>query len=120
MFNECVEIIATHPVTGYRYGIAIEQLGAAWLRLLGREGMRTKVVEAREHGRARICFVGISLCVGDAFIRHLKTPPIPWVGPEVVKWVMRGDSPILADRQVRECNSKGGLNLLVWEGCIRS
>lgn len=118
--DECVEVIATHPVIGRRYGPAIEQLRAAWLRLLGGEGMRTTVFEAQEHGRARICFVGISLCVDDDFVGHLKTQPIPWVGPQVVKWIMRGDSPVLTDRQLRERNSKGGLNLLVWEGCIRS
>ena len=118
--DESVEVIATHPIVGPRYGTAIEHLGAAWLRLLGREGMRTKIFEVKGRGRGRICFVGISLCVDDGFIRHLKTPPIPWVGPEVVRWVMRGDLPVLTDRQLREGNSTGGLNLLVWEGCIRS
>ena len=49
--DACVEVIATHPVIGHRYGTAIERLGAAWLRLLGRDGMRTKVFEAKEHGR---------------------------------------------------------------------
>jgi hypothetical protein len=118
--DECVEVIATHPVIGRRYGTAIEHLGAAWLRLLGCDGMRTNVFEAKEHGRARICFVGISVCVDDGFIHHLKTPPIPWAGPELVKWITRGDSPVLTDRQLREDSSRGGLNLLVWEGCIRS
>jgi hypothetical protein len=32
---------------------------------------------------------------------------------------MRGDSPLLSDRRLREANSCGGLNLVVWEGCIR-
>jgi hypothetical protein len=118
--DACVEVIATHPVIGPRYGRAIEHLRTAWLRLLGLEAMRTKVFEAQQHGRATICFVGISLCVDDAFIRHLKTPPIPWVGPEIVEWIMRGDPPVLTDRQLREDNSRCGLNLLVWEGCIRS
>jgi hypothetical protein len=118
--DECVEVIATHPVIGRRYGTAIDHLGAAWRRSFGREGMRTEVFEAKEHGRDTICFVGITLCVDDGFIRHLKTPPIPWVGPEIVKWIMRGDPPVLTDRQLRERNSKGGLNLLVWEGCIRA
>jgi len=33
---------------------------------------------------------------------------------------MDDDSPVLTDKQVRESNSKDGLNLLVWEGCIKS
>lgn len=118
--HECVEIVATHPVIGARYGKAIEHLGAAWLQLLGSEGMRSTIFETEDAGQPRICFVGVSLCVEDNFIRDLKTPPIPWVGPEIVKRIMQGRSPVLTDKQVREFNSKGGLNLLVWEGCIRS
>jgi hypothetical protein len=118
--HECVEIIATHPVIGPRYGRSIEDLGPAWLQLLGRDAVRSTVIEVQEDGQVRIGFVGVSLCVDDDFIRDLKTPPIGWFGPELLKRVMRGDSLALTDKQVRECNSKNGLNLLVWEGCIRS
>lgn len=117
--HECVEIIATHPVIGPRYGKTIEHLGPAWLQLLGREAMRTSLIESEEDGQATICFVGVSLCVHDDFVRDLKTPPIVWFGPELTKQVQRSDSPALTDKQVRECNSKDGLSLVVWEGCIR-
>lgn len=117
--DECVEIIATHPVLAPRYGSAIEHLSAAWLRLLGTEAMRTKIFET-SGGPPQMCFVGISLCVTDEFVRDLKTPPVRWFGPELVRRITAGDSVTLTDRQVRECNSHGGLNLLVWEGCIRS
>ena len=117
--HECVEIIATHPVIGPRYGKTIEHLGPAWLQLLGREAMRTSVIEFEEDGQATICFVGVSLCVHDDFVRDLKTPPLVWFGPELAKQVQRSDSPALTDKQVRECNSKNGLSLVVWEGCIR-
>jgi hypothetical protein len=37
-----------------------------------------------------------------------------------MKWEANGKSPILSDKQTRECNAKGGLNLLALEGTFRS
>jgi hypothetical protein len=45
----------------------------------------------------------------------LKTPPLFWFGPELAKRVLSGDSPVLSEKQIRERNSKEGLNLVVWE-----
>ena len=118
--GECVKIIATHPVIGPRYGSAIAELRPAWLRLLDCEASVTALIEEVNGLHATICFVGVSVFVGDDFMRELKTPPLRWLGPELAKRTMRGDSPVLSDRQVREANSRGGLNLIVWEGCIRS
>jgi hypothetical protein len=53
--------------------------------------------------------------VNDEFMRELKTPPMFWFGPELVKRTMRGISPVLSDEEVRRANTSGGLNLLVWE-----
>jgi len=117
--KECVEIIATHPVIGPRYGKTIECLAPAWLKLLGSEAMHATVIEAEEDGQARICFVGVTLCVNEDFIRELKTPPIGWFGPELARRVLNGNSPVLTEKQIQECNSRSGLNLITWEGCIR-
>ncbi len=116
---ECAGIIAAHPVIGPRYGSAISDLGPAWLRLLGCEAMNAIVIEEVDGSRATICFVGVSVFVGDEFVRKLKTPPQIWYGPELAGRIVRGDSPLLSDRQVREANSNGGLNSITWEGCIR-
>jgi hypothetical protein len=56
--------------------------------------------------------------VGDDFMREMKTPPLRWIGPELAKRILGSNSPVLSDRQCREANYRGGLNLLVWEGCI--
>ncbi len=116
---ECAGIIAAHPVIGLRYGSAISDLGPAWLRLLGCEAINAMVIEEVDGSHATICFVGVSVFVGDEFVRKLKTPPQFWFGPELAGRIVRGDSPLLSDRQVREANSNGGLNSLTWEGCIR-
>lgn len=113
---ECVEIIAKHPVIGPRYGSVIADLPAAWLCLLSSEASDAWVFHAEEGPHAPICFVGVSVIVNDDFVRELKTPPHFWSGPELTKRILRGNSPLLSEKQLRDANSRGGLNLLVWEG----
>jgi hypothetical protein len=115
---ECARIVAAHPVIGPRYGSAIADLRAAWLRLLQYEAKRAIVLEEVDGSRATIYSVCVSVFVGDDFVRELKNP-LQWLGPVLVKRILWGDSPLLSDRQLREGNSCGGLNLVVWEGCIR-
>jgi hypothetical protein len=117
---ECVELIASHPVIGPRYGKAIDDLGHAWLRLLGRTAKTAVVIENLEQSRKRACFVGFTIFVGDAFIEELKAGPMFWIGPELARRAVRGECPILTDRQLREANARGELNLVTWAGCIRS
>ena len=93
--------------------MAVADLRSAWLRLLGCKAMKAAVIEEVNGSRATICFVGVSTFVDDDFIRELKKAPPFWVGPELARRVVRGDSPPLSDKQVREANSLGGVNLLV-------
>jgi hypothetical protein len=57
--------------------------------------------------------------VRDEFLREMKTPPHFWVGPELTRRIVRGQSPVLTSKQLREANSRDGLNLVCWEACIR-
>jgi hypothetical protein len=111
----CAQIIAAHPVIGPRYGSAIKDLGRAWLRLLGSEAMTTAVFEEVDRGRVHLAGVGVGVFVRDEFIRELKTPRQFWVGPELTKRILNGNSPVLSDKEVRQANSGTGLNELVWE-----
>ncbi|HEY0703107.1 MAG TPA: hypothetical protein VGD60_10095 [Candidatus Acidoferrales bacterium] len=111
----CAALIAAHPVIGPRYGSARKDLGSAWLRLLGSEAMTTAVFEEVENGRAQLAGVGVGVFVHDEFVREIKTRPQFWIGPELVKRVLNGNSPVLSDHEVREANSGQGLNELVWE-----
>jgi len=69
---ESVEIIANHPVISSRYGSAIADLPAAWLRMLSCEAGDGWVFQAEEGQRAPICMVGVSVIVNDDFVRELK------------------------------------------------
>jgi hypothetical protein len=117
--RECTEVIAAHPVIGPRYRNAIKELHAAWLALLRCQAHKTRVFQIGEGPRAPICFVGVSVFVNDEFVREIKTPPGFWFGPELARRISGGPSPVLSDVQLREANSREGLNLLVWEGCMR-
>ena len=118
---ECVEIIAAHPVIGPRYrGRVKTDLYQAWLGLLGSEAMKAVVFEESEGSQVTVGSFGVSVIVTDDFMRELKTPPLFWIGPELARRVLLGVSPVLSEKQIREGNSKEGLNLVVWESIPRS
>ncbi len=117
--RECVDIIANHPVIGPRYGPTIEHLPEAWRRLLESEPNFTTVIHAEEGSRAPICFFGITATVRADFISEMKMPPHFWIGPELTRRIMTGESPVLTGKQLREANSGDGLNMVGWEGCAR-
>jgi hypothetical protein len=116
--RKCVGLIAAHPVISLRYGKAIADLSAAWLHLLDYEAKSTVVFEELQDSRVRIFGVGVSVFVNDEFMREVKTPPLFWIGPELARRIAGGNSPLLPGRALRDANTRGGLNLLTWEGCI--
>ena len=118
--RECVEIVKAHPVLGPRYGSGITDLRNVWLSLLGREAFRAVVFEDAKDSQVRRVGAGVSVFVSDDFLAELKTPPFFWIGPELIKRIIRGDSPLLSDKEVRQGNANAGLNLMVWEGSFLS
>jgi DNA-binding CsgD family transcriptional regulator len=118
--RECVEIVATHPVLGPRYGPAIADLKAVWLGLLGREAFRAFVFEEVQDSSIRMVGIGVSAFVSDDYLLRMKTPPFFWVGPDLTMRIARGESPLLSDKETREANQNGGLNQLTWAGAVRT
>jgi len=116
--RECVEVVGAHPLLAPQYGSAIRNLPSVWLGLLGREAFRAVVFEDVKDSQVRIAGVGVSVFVSDDFLTELKKPPFFWIGPELTKRLLRGDSPLLSDKQVRHANANGGLNLLTWVGAL--
>jgi DNA-binding CsgD family transcriptional regulator len=124
--RECVEIVAAHPIVAPRYGDSLADLRPALLRVFSSSGFCSAVVfeeidesAGRSPSRPRLLGIGVSVFVSDDFLRELKTRPSFWIGPELARRVVRGDSPLLSEMQVREANSGRGLNLAVWHSCIR-
>jgi DNA-binding NarL/FixJ family response regulator len=85
---------------------------------LGREAFRAYVYENLQDSPPRLVGIGCSAIVSDDFLREAKTPPFFWIGPEITRRIRRGQSPLLSDKQVREANSNGGVNIAVWEGAV--
>ena len=114
----CVEIVRAHPLLGPQYDSVIRDLPSVWLGLLGREAFRAVVFEDAEDSQVRQVGVGVSVFVSEDFLMELKTPPFFWIGPELTKRLLRCDSPLLSDKQVRHANANGGLNLVTWVGAF--
>ena len=111
---KCVENLAAHPVLGPRYGKLIEHFPSAVRSVLGRDSLHAEVFEEFQGSTTRFLGAGLSALVSDEFLHELKTTPFFWLGPELVKRIIRGDSPLLSDSAVRVANSTVGLNLVVW------
>jgi hypothetical protein len=117
----CVQFIADHPVLGPRYGPAIEHLGTVWRRFLGSDALFSIVAEetGSESG-TRVIASYIASFVSDDFASDLATPPLKWIGPELVNLCIQGPIPVLTDEQVRQVNSTTGVNILVWPTAPRA
>ena len=109
---KCVEYIAAHPVLGPRYGKLIERLPSAICFALRNEMMTSAVFEEIQGSVTRFVGVGMGVFISDDFLKELKTGPSFWVGPELVRRITSGKSPLLSGPEIREANSGAGLNLL--------
>jgi len=110
----CVKFIADHPVLGPRYGASIEHLGTVWRRFLGSDSLFSIVSEETAPGSSRTVCSHIASFISDDFATELVTPPLKWIGPELVNRCLHGMAPVLTDAEVRHANSTEGLNLLIW------
>lgn len=116
--GKCVEYVAQHPILGPRYGKSIEQLPAA-IRAAQRDTyIAINVFEEIQRSGIRFLGPGMAVFVNENFLSEAKTTPSFWLGPELVKRIKHGKSPLLSDTQIRDANSTTGLNLMVWHTCF--
>jgi hypothetical protein len=114
----CVGLLASHPAERHRYGSLLDRLAAAWKILLRSESLISSVLEDTDAPAYHTQAFGVSAFVTDEFLQQCKTPHALWIGRELVRRVMDGDSPVLAPKQVRNANSREGLNLVTWTGIV--
>jgi len=48
----------------------------------------------------------------------VKKPPFQSVAAELTRQIAPGESPLLSNAQMREANTKDGLNLVTWVGAL--
>jgi DNA-binding CsgD family transcriptional regulator len=112
------EHIAAHPVLGLRYGKLIKDLPASIRRVLGQDSITAVVFEEFLDSTTQFLGAGVAAFVKDDFLQELKTALRFWVGPEFVKRINGGNSPLLSDAEVRDSNSSVGVNLVVWHNSM--
>jgi hypothetical protein len=112
--HKCVALVAVHPEERRRYGPLLELLPSAWLKLLRTESLKSTLVEDTDSRTPELVALGVSVFITDVFLTELKTHPRPWMGPTLTERLQS----ILTARQIREANSKSGLNLAVWSGVV--
>ncbi len=112
--HKCVEHVAAHPILGPRYGNLIELLPSAINHALGYDFTAFHVLEKFSGTAIRFLGAIMAVFVSDEFLHQAKNSPQFWVGPELVKGIKRGNSPLLSNLNLRESNSSGGLNLVIW------
>ena|SRR5437660_7229586 len=112
--RKCVEHVAAHPILGPRYGKLIQRLPSAISSALRDDYIAANVFEEFQNSTTRFLGAGMALFVCDDFLSEAKTTPFFWLGPELVKRITGGKSPLLSEAEVRNANSTAGLNLMVW------
>jgi hypothetical protein len=114
----CAELIASQPLESERYGQLAEQLPSAWKQCLRCGSLITVVLEDIESGKPSLQGFGVSVFVTDEFTYSCKMPSMRWIGPELVRCLMRGESPVLGPKEIRDANSSDGLNLASWASIL--
>jgi hypothetical protein len=96
----------------------VEQLPLAWRQCLRSGSLITAVLEDTESGKPSLRGFGVSAFVTDEFVHSCKMPCMRWIGPELVRCLVRGESPVLDPKAIREANSTAGLNLASWASIL--
>ena len=114
----CAELIASNPLESNRYGELAEQLPLAWEQCLRSGSLITVVLEDMESGKPSLQGFGVSVFVTDEFTYSCKMPSMRWIGPELVRCLVRRESAVLGPEEIRDANSSDGLNLASWAAIL--
>jgi len=110
----CVKHFREHPVLAARYGNLIDLLPAALSQTFRDDYVAVNLFEETQGAATRYLGAGMAVFVSDSFLQEAKTTPFFWVGPELVKRMAAGNSPLLSEEEIRDANSAAALNLMVW------
>jgi DNA-binding NarL/FixJ family response regulator len=86
--------------------------------VLGQDAISAVVFEDVRGMTTRTLGAAVAVFVYDSFLSDMKRAPSFWAGTELVNRIGKRTSPVLTDREVRESNSNGGLNLVVWQSSV--
>lgn len=116
--ENCVALLASDANERRNYGGLLEELPAVWRKLIRAGALNARVVEVMDAGGPQLVAFGASVFVRDEILRQLKTAPLVWIGPELVRQAVASDGAILSPKEIRDANSGAGLSLVVWAGVV--
>ena len=116
--NECAALVATRPEEQRRYGPLLDHLPWAWLKLIRTGSLTSALLEDIDGSTPKIAGLGVSVFITDNLLLELKTFPLAWIGPTLIKQAYGTTSSILNVEQIRQANSYAGLNLAVWVAIV--
>ena len=105
---ECLECI--RDVFAYRSEQELAALLEFWRELLSTRAGSGAVMDDSREG---IVWFSLKVFISDEYAGFLKTDAPPYVGREVLRSWLKGASPCLDARDVRQANSSTGVNILV-------
>lgn len=109
-----VEFVSSLPFERQRYGSALEHLPSIWSQLLRNDCLKAGVVEDFSRPACGFSALMVTAFIDDDFLQRCQNVPMFWIGPEIIRRIREGHSPVLSAEAIRAGNSGDGLNLLAW------
>lgn len=112
--DACVGLLAQHPEFIKLYGGEREPLRAVLRRLLTSLGFFAVVLEVVEPDQVKMFGIGAIAFLTDDFVATAKTAPFFWLGPTIIQRLLKGESPVLSDRELLHASAGDGLTVFAW------
>lgn len=109
-----MEHFCAHPVLPFRYGAVLQDLPEAIKYTFRDDYVVVNIFEESVGSATRLIGAGMAAFVRQDFLRAAQTTPSFWLGPELVRRIASGNSPLLSQTELRRANSTGDLDLIVW------
>jgi hypothetical protein len=116
--DQCLKFLESQPHISSRYP-RLTDVGECWSRMIRDESSVLILYEEYSEAQSRVWGISTAVFVQDSFMEEMKRPPWVWIGPEVARRVVNGNSPFLTKAQLKAANSTEGVNILVLQGSIR-
>ena len=112
--DSCAESVKRHEHLGRAYAGQFSTLAAAWGTLLGLDACCALLFEEQIGADIRLIGPGVWVAITDEFAAEIQRAPFGWIGPELTRRIVNGNSPVLSNQQFREANASVGLNIVAW------
>lgn len=111
-FEACFDLVSHDAPFLLKIGPKATELSKLWTHLIQSGDGISAVVEDEDVSPHKVVGFGMSLFVTDTFMEACVQNPERYILHRLMELWQQGTSPILSYRDIKRCNSHGGLNLL--------